>query len=881
LSASGAASVVTSTEAGSGEATSARVSRDTSVAHMERRSEELNTSEMIDAFTALDVDGDGGDSDVEGEEIDCHSEAADKALLERADNNELFHVEHITAGDIAMVIGKKEVMTTADTEAILANLPHQKPDDWERPAKKDVRPGKEPDFEDLDNPGNWSDFIFRPVYTKVGVGARAEYHYMRHELPTGCTPVPPIVGESRMSGDWKFYYQGWESTNRHCHRAGATAENLFPKERESTLDGSILKKLGMNAERVNGVGGSNMPDPLFFYQLLLPMCDPSMSGVERDPRKPFYTKVSQFSNLYKYQTGIGNGYGHDIPEVQMPEIVRFDGCVYRDGIRGGGDGALYRRWLKGSACEDVHVMNALSLHRFHQIKRIIKLNNNDSESCKRSSPEYDPSHKFDMIYDTIVANIIALTEKGELDLTGDETTYAFQGFGERGSAIIARVLGKPGVTKGGQIFLISARGRVRPYFYRHRHKLTETWPPEFKAQGPCEVKAAIDHLDEMVVGKPGDKKKIFPKEPHICLDNYFSGEKVLKYAGDKGFGLLVTTRRDRLPKGIKGHYLHKQKTNVTVRSKAARFIPPVIAVKSSLAYDIVHTSFQSTSSCNIMSVNSFNSNKNFIEARSRGRKDSKRHYAIEQNMARLLYLNSYGRIDSIDHLIKNCKVKYVSWKYWHSAMNHAKSLAIVAAFDIYKEVCEGHIDPTWKVDDPIDRYTFQDLLSKQMCMYDPTMKLYPGDEKLRACTQLSKKKRKIVVSPDRIDGGDGSGEITYAQWRQIKRTKRVCNNLMKYDTHIHSIVPHKSGAKCAVCGKMSYKKCGLCGVVLHHLDTKGANAGMNCHIKWHADHYIGLCYQDRNLVGKTKTTWRKWTQRTVKENGERIEGFKRRENRHV
>jgi hypothetical protein len=28
-------------------------------------------------------------------------------------------------------------------------------------------------------------------------------------------------------------------------------------------------------------------DALFFYQLLLPICDPSRSGVQDDPRKPF------------------------------------------------------------------------------------------------------------------------------------------------------------------------------------------------------------------------------------------------------------------------------------------------------------------------------------------------------------------------------------------------------------------------------------------------------------------------------------------------------------------------------------------------------------------------------------------------------------------
>ena len=59
------------------------------------------------------------------------------------------------------------------------------------------------------------------------------------------------------------------------------------------------------------------------------------------------------------------------------------------------------------------------------------------------------------------------------------------------------------------------------------------------------------------------------------------------------------------------------------------------------------------------------------------------------NEARELYLGTYSRIDSIDHLAKNLKVSYLSWKYWHSPMLHGLSLAVVVAYDLYLEVSEG------------------------------------------------------------------------------------------------------------------------------------------------------------------------------------------------
>ena len=107
---------------------------------------------------------------------------------------------------------------------------------------------------------------------------------------------------------------------------------------------------------------------------------------------------------------------------------------------------------------------------------------------------------------------------------------------------------KPRISKGGQTFLVSATNRIRPYWYQHRNANTRRYGPGFTAEGPSEVRSCIDDLEKYVVGRDGSKKKIFKKCPHITLDNYFSGEEVCHYAGKKEFGLLMTNRRDILPK---------------------------------------------------------------------------------------------------------------------------------------------------------------------------------------------------------------------------------------------------------------------------------------------------------------------------------------------
>ena len=45
------------------------------------------------------------------------------------------------------------------------------------------------------------------------------------------------------------------------HRLDATVENLFPKEKKSSLDPTKLKRLGLTKERMCGTDGN--PDALF------------------------------------------------------------------------------------------------------------------------------------------------------------------------------------------------------------------------------------------------------------------------------------------------------------------------------------------------------------------------------------------------------------------------------------------------------------------------------------------------------------------------------------------------------------------------------------------------------------------------------------------
>ena len=369
-------------------------------------------------------------------------------------------------------------------------------------------------------------------------------------------------------------------------------------------------------------------DATFFYQLILPFCDPSQSGVPQNPRRAFYTDALKFSNLYAFQNNLGTGpYGHHFDPMTLEDLVHFDGATVRNGVHGSNVSSIHRRWMPSSCSYDKEIHESINHYRWLQCKQVWKLCDN-SKAPKRGEDGYDPAYKYDMLFAVIVHNVNQLTAYADLDQCGDETTFGHGRYGEPGSGLWNRFANKP-VTKGGQIVLVCDKHRVRPRAYTHRHKLHVVPDGWEKYQGPLEVRRLVEKLKPMCSLEQDvlDVRKIFGDYPHMTWDNHFSGDQIMDWLGEQGFGATMTCRRDRLPGGIPSMYFHKGQTAVTDRSKASRFLQPVVAVKTTRFpredarknYTRVHVSFQSTSSCNISTVNAVNSVARDVRKKERGK----------------------------------------------------------------------------------------------------------------------------------------------------------------------------------------------------------------------------------------------------------------------
>ena len=170
----------------------------------------------------------------------------------------------------------------------------------------------------------------------------------------------------------------------------------------------------------------------------------------------FYAPVERWTSEYAASKGYFSSYGHEFVPPKVVELLKFDGAVMiRDGVLGGSNGNIHRRWKPGNSMFDSYIADAITNTWWRQLKSVYKICLNSCEESQRTSNLYDPAYKFRYIFDVIVHNTNQITEEASLDLCGDETTWGFNGFGERGAGLLTHILNKPGVTKGGQVVLLT------------------------------------------------------------------------------------------------------------------------------------------------------------------------------------------------------------------------------------------------------------------------------------------------------------------------------------------------------------------------------------------------------------------------------------------
>jgi hypothetical protein len=265
--------------------------------------------------------GDGRTSDAEGDGYKCVHSFKD-GMKEMELEHLCFNANKIESG---VDVDDNDAFVCEVMDASVQSRLYGAPPGWSPPsAPIDAIPRVnttkgEPLFEDVNNPGGWSKYTFRPTFEPRGG------KYTCDAMPAGAVPVPinAVMGK-REEGGYEFFYQGWKQENptRENCRFGASRENIFPSDRDVKLDVTFMKKMGLTKQWMLECNA------LFFYQFILPIIDLTMSGIDGDTRMGYYKDVARNTNMYAFGVkNWGGTRGHVFRPTSAEELLVWDGIV--------------------------------------------------------------------------------------------------------------------------------------------------------------------------------------------------------------------------------------------------------------------------------------------------------------------------------------------------------------------------------------------------------------------------------------------------------------------------------------------------------------------------------------------------------------------------
>ena len=123
---------------------------------------------------------------------------------------------------------------------------------------------------------------------------------------------------------------------------------------------------------------------------------------------------------------------------------------------------MEKRWdMNDSRYSPAIASSGISYRWWSGLKRALKLGCNVTEEAKEGTPDYNPAHKFDLIYQCLIHNTNKITLKAGMDIVMDKSSWTFYGFG----GLFVDYLKDKIVSRGGQTVLIMDCDRLRPRGY--------------------------------------------------------------------------------------------------------------------------------------------------------------------------------------------------------------------------------------------------------------------------------------------------------------------------------------------------------------------------------------------------------------------------------
>ena len=241
-----------------------------------------------------------GDSNVEGGEADIHNEGLNlRTMLEgsnEAIGDDANNIDPVWGEEFDAVTGEEEGRHPQISGAPEGWVPPGPPKAW-KGYKPKIELGA-PAFADVDNPGSWNLFSFDAKYgtEKGNSKEKGKRKYLGHFTPALAKVVPPDETGNREVQGWKFHYNGWKP-DEFDHQTLCKRQCECNESQARKPPWLIECKCAEKAQ-------------FFFYQLLIPFCDPELNGIEDDCRMPYFSRMANYTIIYAATSGAWIGMGH-------------------------------------------------------------------------------------------------------------------------------------------------------------------------------------------------------------------------------------------------------------------------------------------------------------------------------------------------------------------------------------------------------------------------------------------------------------------------------------------------------------------------------------------------------------------------------------------
>ena len=214
----------------------------------------------------------------------------------------------------------------------------------------------------------------------------------------------------------------------------------------------------------------------------------------------------------------------------------------------------------------------------------------------------------------------------------------------------------------------------------------------------------------------------------------------------------------------------------------------------------------------------------------------------------------------MDARLKRLRLKVLSRRYHIPATINGFGLAVIDAYNIYRDLADGNYGDEYKLEKPLSQEDWVMTASKEGMLYTTTDFMYPGDVLTKSYMRTPKKRKKNTNTPKASTATNTSSGVkrkiyALAEEKRQRHRNALVYNMNEFESHVPRVNSSWS-MQCQFCGGKTYWQCSKCEVFLcapRDVSKGKTSRNQKCHYRYHNPLLLGMAYCDHH---EDRTNWK-------------------------